>query len=527
MKKYFLWICLSFVIATSAFGVDLFNLYRGSCQVSTGLILSVSYDNILFLDVSGKAEIIPRHQVVGLTSYSLPEFRLHRVDIPQNLPLVRFYGKDPTQVNGLKVLAVGWPIEFSNLYIHLLDYQSLLRQSSTMDAVIRRDDIWKIEFVPRKKKAFSLNTPPNPVLGLSHPHGFHQCPTTYIGAKSGDLKNTPAPIFFPRDSLLRPLELKRFLDHLMEGHRKIKEYEDRQGFYQVPQIYTNRTQMGTWAMLNSRYGNVGARQINFLPLVVDEYSEGPFDYQRIIRTGVYPISWGTHAEPMLQVYYGVKVDYIHFNFFIDPSRILIGDEYYYSRNHLNTFDVRMVEVGGLDFGFDFGKMSLSVLSTSGEQALRAQDYFYKFDYDLARFAFRFHFNEYTLMLTSGYSHSPEVEIIDLPTQGNTVGEDSFAQSRLDVKSMHLSGPLGPQTQFSAMVIRRSIEDITDHATRARFDTSTTSLSGMFSYDLDYRWRFLGWASYENVNLKAVLSGNQEENKNLSHIKAAGGVLLSF
>jgi hypothetical protein len=50
------------------------------------------------------------------------------------------------------------------------------------------------------------------------------------------------------------------------------DYEDRQRFYAVPQYYGNRTLLGTWGLLGSRYANVGARQVNFLPLVQDELS---------------------------------------------------------------------------------------------------------------------------------------------------------------------------------------------------------------------------------------------------------------
>ena len=234
-------------------------------------------------------------------------------------------------------------------------------------------------------------------------------------------------------------------------------------------------------MYNSRYTNVGARRINFLPFVQDEYSGGPFGFQRIIRSGVYPISWSVHAEPSLSVYYGLKADYVVLDVFYDPQALLIGERYDWSKGHLNSLDDRLVEKGGLKFGIAFKYLQLGYAFAGGKHGIRAGEEFLDMSFSSGRVFTKFMYRLYTAELQAGSDGSGTDH---QGTQDEGGRDYSYSMS---VVRINLEAPIGKKFSGRLSLLQRRLDDgnSVDHS--FRYDSVYRTVSFFANWRLDYRW----------------------------------------
>ncbi|MBU1910557.1 MAG: hypothetical protein KJ726_10960, partial [Verrucomicrobia bacterium] len=105
--------------------------------------------------------------------------------------------------------------------------------------------------------------------------------------------------------------IRRELDRLRKGYQELVDDIEDQKFYPVPQLYRNRTSLGFWGSLLSRYAASESRSNNLTPLLTNTYSSGPFRYQHIFFTGTTPNGLLLHNEAQTQVFYRFKAAYFH------------------------------------------------------------------------------------------------------------------------------------------------------------------------------------------------------------------------
>ncbi len=491
---------LFLIAATKAQAIDVVAMYRGSCQVDTGVVLRVDSKSVTYLAMTGKVVRIPRYEVVGIASYPLPGLPVKGFEATKDVTsdLFEFH----TYRDGKVVpLATGWPIEYNAEHIQVLT-------QTGRDHLVVRDEIWGVKAVPPGAGvAFDGSGLKQQAYRLRHPLTFEKCADN-VTSGAGD----PIPII-PQVTYDNPIAIKRYHDHLKEGYAKIKEYEDRQGFYAVPQYYSNRTFLGTWAILGSRYANIGARQVNFLPLVQDELSDGPFGFQRIVRSGVAPLAWGLHEEPTVQIFYGLKADYVHFEFFVDPTAPLIGQQYNYSIGQLNSVDDRLVEKGGVEFGFDFGYFALVTAFSEGNMAIRGGDYFHDESFGSSRSGMAFQYNYYKLAFYLG---------------NDTVELDDYLSHDFRVLKVLAQGPLTSRMRLRVQTIARSLTDKSGKKRPITYDSSSKTVAAQLDWDLNYRWTVQILGSAETIAAEYTIpTSGETDNKSKTYPKLASGVTVAF
>lgn len=488
------------VLASDAFAIDVTSMYRGSCQVDTGVILRVDAKTVTFLAISGEVKRIPRFEIVGMASYPLPDLPIETVTVPPGVEAELF--EFQTYRDGkLAPLAQGWPIEYNAEHVQVLT-------TTGKDHLVVRDEIWGVKSseAPRTLR-FSEGEAHGARYKLRHPLAFEKCADNVTPGKG-----EPIPVI-PQVTYDNPIAIKRYHDHLREGFRLIKDYEDRQRFYAVPQYYTNRTQLGTWGILGSRYGNVGSRQTNFLPLVQDELSDGPFRFQRIVRSGVAPIAWALHEEPVVQIFYGLKADYVHLEVFFDPTAPLIGEQYNYAKGQLDEVDDRLIEKGGLEFGFDFGYVSLYMAYTEGNMGIRAGDYFTDGAFGSGRTGLSYQYNWYKAGFYVGT---------------DTVELDDYVKHDFRFLKLFAQGPLAPRLTLKGQLIDRKLQDRSDDAkTPVHYDGESRTVAGEVEWAIDYRWTLRVLTSLERRSASYVLKDGSSDDVAKVHPKLASGVTVMF
>jgi hypothetical protein len=491
------------LVAEEAAAIDVTAMYRGSCQVDTGVILRVDNKAVAFLGLDGVVKKIPRYEIVGMASYPLPDLPVSHARVPPDLG-VDFYEFQTFRNEELIPLAVGWPIEYNAENVQILTRDG-------RDHLVARNDIWGVHKVEAPREVtFTANQGAADAVRyrLRHPLAFERCPDNIVGQGTGE----PVPVI-PQTTYDSPIAIKRQHDHLRDGLRKVEDYADRQRFYAIPQYYVNRTLLGTWGLIGSRYSDVGARQVNFLPLVQNEYSEGPFGFQRVVRSGVAPLAWGLHEEPTVQVFYGLKADYVRLEAFFDPTAPLIGKQYDYSKGQLNALDDRLVEKGGLEFGFDFGYAAIVIATTGGNMAIRDHDYFTSDSFESTRVGVSF---QYNYLRAGAYVGTNAVEL------------DKHLEHDFRFLEVYGQGHLGPRLRMRTQLIQRQLVDAHAQDAPIKYDSTSRTIAVQTDWDVNYRWTIYGLGSAERQTAEAVrITDGESDSVSKLYPKLAGGVTVAF
>lgn len=337
--------------------VPLTAVYYASCQREIGVIIHVDDGSISLLTLSGEIKSLKRFDVIYLAQYPVSDIPIAEVKNTKQVPgvVVKTLFK-----NELVELVSGWPVDFSEEKISFLTLDG-------QETIIDRDSIWSVEIEPFTKDVRFSGTAKK-AQAFVHPYPFANCPPE---------EKKDAQVIYPQQLLGDRLIIKNEFDRLKAGHEQLVEYEKDQKFYPVPQIYPNRTSLSLWYNYGSRNAKSQKRSNSFVPAVISTLSEGPFGFQRTLVTGAAPIESTVHEEPQTQFYYGLKANYVHFAYFYDIDRLLIGEERYkWRRDDLGEYDERVGEVHRIGGGFDFRNYAIGISLPTLQYAVRHEDSFF-------------------------------------------------------------------------------------------------------------------------------------------------------
>jgi hypothetical protein len=378
------------ICSNFAFSLRLYSIFQPGCKRTTGLMAFVDNTHLHVLTPSGNLEAVPLFQISGIVEYSLPQFPLAMIAGSKSEAVAfRFYG---SQANVKELIAEGFVTDFNKSSLQIYDV-------SGQEKLVLRDQIWAIESDKWTDRRTQTRFEQSPSFKLRSPIVFEHCKDERVGGASGTVLT-----LVPERTYANVVARKEFIDQRRDEYERLLRYESHQQFYAQPNIYYNRTRMGTWLSLNTRYTNVGVRQTNFLPFIEDEFSSDIFSYQHVIKSGSIPVRWSFQDEPQLQVYYGLKADYIHLDMFLDPSVILLGEKYQWSSEQIKSVDDRFVEMFGLKFGLDYEKISLFVVVASGEGGIRNDQYFMPQNMDALRGGLAFFHHDMSVDFSAGNFH---------------------------------------------------------------------------------------------------------------------------
>jgi len=346
---------------SAARALNVHAVYRTACSRELGVILKVEKRDIQLLRLDGVVVRIPRHEIVSLAYYPLSQLPLARVPTPPGFPPLRV----KTRYRGEVVdLLSGWPIDYSENQISFL-----LR--SGKELVVDRDSIWSLAQEPASDAGAPPAAAPVEHVVFVHPQTSGFCPR----------RGRPAPdarSIFAQQILNDQIVIRRELDRLLEGYEQVLEYEQDQVFYPEPFVYRNRTMLGLWASMFSRYGASSTRSNNFTPLLVDELALGPFRYQHLFLSGAAPNDMFLHHEAQSQLFYRFKAAYFHTSVFFDPNLLLVGTKYPWRAEDFEdeTLDDRLSETLGIEFGFDWGPFAVELYPVVlGQAGVKDGDFF--------------------------------------------------------------------------------------------------------------------------------------------------------
>ena len=464
---------------TRAEALNVHGVYRTACTRDLGVILQVEKRDLHLLKFDGTIIKIPRHEIVSLAYYPVTQLPLTALPSRPEVPALRI---ETIYRDEVVDLATGWPVDYSETKIaFLLD--------SGKDIAIDKDSIWSLGFVDKLD-----TTKPRAAAGMlefAHPQtaGFCASKSKLLGS---------ARTVFAQQILNDRVVIKRELDRLKEGYEEIVEFDQDQKFYPVPHVYKDRTALGLWVSMFSRYGASKTRSNNFTPMLVDELHLGPFRYQHIFLSGSAPNNMLLHNEAQSQIYYRFKAAYFHASVFVDPNLVLVGTKYQWRPDDLvdEVIDDRLNEIGAVEFGFDLGPVAIELTPAVIAQATVKVPALFesKSDLNLWRAGARFTKRHWQAQVFAGYAIASGTaqNLTNEFFEGDTDWQYLYGRANLSFD------PHPRVTAIASTIYRKLNYDVFD-----RFDLNGNALP-----DLAYR----------STSLSAALQGSYA----LSHRFNVGG-----
>jgi hypothetical protein len=465
--------------APEARALSVHAVYRTACSRELGVILRVEKREIHLLRLDGKVVRIPRHEIVSLLYYPLSQLPLARIPTPPGFPPLRVKTRFRDQVVDL---LTGWPIDYSENQVSFL-----LRNGKEL--VVDRASIWSLSYESEKDDAGGGGSKVEPVVFV-HPQTSGFCALRGAPAAGREI--------FAQQILNDQIVIRRELDRLLEGHEQVLEYEQDQKFYPEPFLYRNRTMLGLWVSMFSRYGASSTRSNNYTPLLVDELALGPFRYQHLFLSGAAPNDMFLHHEAQSQLFYRFKAAYFHTSVFFDPNLLLVGTKYSWREEDFEdeSLDDRLSETLGIEFGFDWGPLAVELYPVVlGQAGVKVDDFFDVFsEHNMWRAGVRLTFPTWRAQLAVGLTATEDAAERLIEVDGQPVF--TFSDTRWDYQYARLNLGWRPTSDLDLTVsaIARGFQfeaegdDFGDAmAGDVEYESTSLSTSVQASYALGHRF----------------------------------------
>ncbi|MDH4249067.1 MAG: hypothetical protein OEW39_14780 [Deltaproteobacteria bacterium] len=392
----------SLLIASSAGAIQIAGVYYSACQRDLGVLLHVDKDKVSLLKLNGEIRILQRYEIIYLAFYVPGQVAIPNVINPQQVEMVTVKTLHQGQI---VELTRGWMIDHSD------DAFSLLGMNGS-EVVVRKNDIWDLELSPAIGPVHFKNG--DKTYHYAHPYPFRHCEKDAESKAAAE-----GNILYPQSLVADPVWIKKELDHLREGHEKLKAYIQSKRFYPVPQLFSNDTLLGLWLNVGSRHGASRNRNNNLIPVLIRGYSEGPFGFQRVWVIGASDMPYSVHEEVQTQLYYQLKADHIHFSVMYDISAPLVGEgKYNWSPGELGARDDRWNELFHVAGGLDISRIAGDVSVTTVQYALRHRDLFFTNRVQMLKAGLVYRDKDINLGVSHGRAYD-EKPAFEMPRDGST------------------------------------------------------------------------------------------------------------
>ena len=388
---------------SEAHAIDISAIYTSACERQNGVIINADDSKLQLLTLAGAIKEISRFNIIYIASYPvghLPIKKAENISGSQLVSIKSIYN------NQIVDLVKGWMIDQSEEQI------SFLTLNGT-EVVIDIKEIWDLRFETITGDIEFPSVQANQYRFV-HPYPFMHC--------NQDTETVDTHfLIYPQHLLEDPILIKNELDRLAEGYDRLRNYENDQAFYAVPQIYRNESILGVWGNIGSRYGASKNRNNNFIPEIRSESSDGPFSFQYVLVTGNSLMPYGLHEEPQMHLYYALKADYVHFAIMVDFNRFVMGEtKYQWHKDDLSENDDRENDTLNVSGGFDYGAFAFDLSVWNRIQyGIRFGDYFHEDDMSLNKAGIFFQNRLIKAELYYGFGMDEKPEQLPIPDDADS------------------------------------------------------------------------------------------------------------
>lgn len=307
-RKYTIfWILFYFLIPFEIFGMEIYRFVQKDCLVTTGVIVSVSGNNIGVLAVDGEFKSIDKSNINSILIYYISDNPIRMIHFTPDLKdlMVDIWVK-----NNPDPLFTGWPIRFVDDLIFFLDLEGKIF-TLDMNKIIKIDQ-------PYLNNQSTVNITKFKEIDFGFGRDYPECS---LIARAGEKVVQPMRI------LSDPIKIEKlFLDYA-HGFDRVTRFRQRTLFYAKPVLYKDQTQIGVSQYLGKKgTGLAKAQEMNDgLPLFF-QWSDGkPYLYQHQSVIGNKPSRLLPTVEPMFGFSSDLKAHLFHGSFAISMNSPVPGN----------------------------------------------------------------------------------------------------------------------------------------------------------------------------------------------------------
>jgi len=302
------------LFACPVFAVEIYRILDQHCQGPTGVILRADSNRLELLGVNGELQEVQVEDIHYVLVYYVQENPIRKVLLNEQTTSLL---KEVHTNDNLSPSFSGWPIKFLEEAVVFYNMEGNL-------SLVGIDQIQSIEpFHPNQSSlTFAAKTlPPKFVLE----QGFPGCEPEIVQPK--DLR----PTLVMGDKI----KINQFLSSFIEGHQKLRRFQERTQFYARPFLFPKKTRLG--------FPNIGPNQNQefpaFMPVYIQWSSGQSFGNQALTGFGSKASPWLPQLEPFTGVQADLKSHFFNASFagnllgiakgtdFLVKDRLMFADFY--------------------------------------------------------------------------------------------------------------------------------------------------------------------------------------------------------
>jgi len=328
-----------------ALGMEVYRTLDQHCKGPTGLILQADTENLKILRLDGELEEVrvdDIHYVLVYYSLENPITKVHLAE--QMTELVKEVHTNDSTVPSF----TGWPVKFVDDGVVFFNLEGNL-------SLVGVEKIQSIQKYQAKQEVWSFPGK------LNHPRfvldqGFPGCTPEASGP--ADLR----PTLVMGDKI----KIHKFLSSYIEGHEKLRRFQQRTQFYARPFVFPKQTRLG--------FPNMGPNQNQelpaFLPVYVQWSSGKSFSNQALTGFGSKPSPWLPQLEPVTGIQADLKSHFFNASFagnlmgIAKGSDFLVKNRAFYTDFYSRTSKKEVMIMPSFNHfamsGVDYGPYSVSL-----------------------------------------------------------------------------------------------------------------------------------------------------------------------
>jgi hypothetical protein len=314
----------------TAHAVEVHTLIGARCQAVSGIVVSVTEDSVLLIDLGGHARVWSRDDISSVVLHRAVDNPLANIELD---PTLQSHLYNVTLVDSDGIAFTGFPVGFIEELVVFYDLYG-------------RTHVLALEDIDRMLH-------PSPIDGVSPPHApitLH-FPSDYIDCQELANQGGVPPSRIIGDKV----KVGDYFDTFEQRYHDLESFRERTFLYAKPFLFDERTRLG---LLYMRHRGP------LIPVYIHWSSGRPYGFQSFLLLGGAPSPWLPTVQPWVVLWSDLKSHIFHATFMTNPFAIPAGTSTFFNGtiephteadHHTESSFNYLILMGG-----DYGPWSASV-----------------------------------------------------------------------------------------------------------------------------------------------------------------------
>lgn len=280
----------------AARAVEVHTLIDARCQAVSGIVVSVTEESVLLIDLGGHARSWPRDDISSVVLHRAVDNPVASIELD---PTLRSHLYNVYLVDADGIAFTGFPVGFIEELVVFYDLYG-------------RTHVLALEDVDRMLHPAPIDrvSPAHAPLELHFPSDYIDCP------KLANQSGVP-----PSRIIGDKVKVGDYFDTFEQRYHDLQSFRERTFLYAKPFLFDERTRLG---LLYMRHRGP------LLPVYIHWSSGRPYGFQSFLLIGGAPSPWLPTVEPRVVLWSDLKSHVFHATFMTNPFAIPAGTSTFFN-----------------------------------------------------------------------------------------------------------------------------------------------------------------------------------------------------